>query len=59
MNMDNDTQKEKIIIPSFGGGEDVFVSKSSYFELLGHEDSILGSRGIESCCFNFKGVESC
>ena len=29
MNMDDDTQKEKIIIPSFRGAEDVSVDKSN------------------------------
>ena len=43
MNMDDDTQKEKIIIPSFRGAEDVSVDKSNCFELLGPEDLILGS----------------
>ena len=31
MNMDDDTQKEKIIIPSFGGVEDVFIGKFNDF----------------------------
>ena len=31
MNTNDDTQKEKIIIPSFGGVEDVFVGKSGDF----------------------------
>ena len=43
MNKDDDTQKENIIIPSFGGVEDVSVGKSSCFELLRPKDSILGS----------------
>ena len=29
--MDNDTQQEKMIIPSFGGAEDVSVGRSNYF----------------------------
>ena len=58
MNMDDDTQKKKIIIPSFGGGEDVSVSKSNCFKLLGPENSILGSQGIESCCFSSKRKDS-
>ena len=31
MNTDEDTQMEKIIIPSFGGDEDVSASKSNDF----------------------------
>ena len=31
MNTNDDTQKEKIIIPSFKGAEDISVSKSSDF----------------------------
>ena len=31
MNIDDDTQKEKIIIPSFWGVEDVSVGKFSHF----------------------------
>ena len=31
MNINDDTQKEKIIIPSFRGAEDVSVGKSSDF----------------------------
>ena len=57
--MHDDTQKEKIIIPSFEGAEDVPEGKSSYFKLMGPEDSILGSQGIESCCFSSKKIESC
>ena len=57
MNMNDDTQKEKIIIPNFGGAKDVSIGKSNYFELLGFEDSILGSQGIEFCCFNSKGID--
>ena len=34
---DDDTQKEKIIISSFGGIEDVFMGKSICFRLLGLE----------------------
>ena len=43
MNMVDNTQKEKIIIPSFGGAEDVSVGKFNCFKLLGLEDSILYS----------------
>ena len=59
MNMNDDTQKEMIIIPSFRGVEDVSVGKFSCFELLGLEVSILGSQGIESCCFSSKGIDPC
>ena len=31
INMDDGTQKEKMIIPSFGGAENVSVGVSSYF----------------------------
>ena len=41
--MDDDTHKEKIIISSFGGAEDVSVGKSNFFKPLGPEDLILGS----------------
>ena len=40
MYMDDDTQKEKTIIPSLGGAEDVSVGRFNYFQLLGPEDSI-------------------
>ena len=59
MNMNDDTQKEMIIIPSFRGVEDISLGKSNCFELLGLEDSIFGSQRIESCCFSSKGIESC
>ena len=32
--MNDDTWKEKMFIPSFGGADDVSVGKSSYFQLL-------------------------
>ena len=57
--MDDDTQKEKIVITSFRGVEDVFVGKSSCFELLRPEDSILCSQWIESRCFSSKGIDPC
>ena len=31
MKINDDTQKERIIIPSFGGAENVYVGKSSDF----------------------------
>ena len=49
MNMDDDTEKEKIFIPSFRDIEDVFVGKSNCFELLGPKDLIFGSKGIDPC----------
>ena len=41
MNTNDDTQKEKLIIPSFKGAGDVSAGKSSDFYLLGLEESIL------------------
>ena len=40
MNMDDDTQKEKIAITCFGGAKDVSVGKSNWFELLWPKNSI-------------------
>ena len=57
--MDDDTQKEKNVIPSFGGDDDVFMGKSSCFELLGIKDLIFDSQRIESCCFSSKGIDLC
>ena len=57
MYINDDTQKEKIIIPSLGGVEDVFVSRSSYFQLLELEDSILVEKEIKSCCFGSKEID--
>ena len=45
MYVNDDTQKEKTIIPSLGGVEDVSVGRSSYFQLLELEDSILVEKG--------------
>ena len=36
INKDDDTQKEKMIIPSFDGAEDVSVGRSNYFSATGH-----------------------
>ena len=55
MYIDDDTQKEKIIIPSLGGVADISVSRSSCFQLLKLENSILVENGIESCCSSSKG----
>ena len=49
MYMDDDTQKEKTIIPSLGEPDDVFVGRSSCVKLLGPEDLIFCYQGIESC----------
>ena len=57
MYMDDDTQKEKTIIPSLGGAEDVSVGRSSYFQLLELEDSSLVETGIESCFSSSKGID--
>ena len=46
MNKDDDTQKEKIIIPSFGGAKEVSKEISSNFQLLDPEDLILEERGL-------------
>ena len=39
--MDDDTQKEKMIIPSFGGVEDFLQEDLTVFKLLDAKDSIL------------------
>ena len=57
MYMDDDTKKEQTIIPSLGVAEDVSVDRSSCFQLLGPEDSILVKKGIESCCSSSKGID--
>ena len=36
IDIDNDTQKEKMIIPSFGGAEDIFVERFCYFSAFGY-----------------------
>ena len=56
MYIDDDTQKEKIIIPSLGGANDVSMGRSSCFQLLKLENSILVENGIESCCSSSKGI---
>ena len=56
MYIDDDTQKEKTIIPSLGGGEDVSMGRSSYFQLLEFENSILIEKGIESCYYGSKEI---
>ena len=57
--IDDDTKKEKTIIPSLGGTEDVFVGRSSYFQLLEPEGSILVEKGIriEFCCSGSNGID--
>ena len=57
MNMNDDTQKENIIISSFDGVKDISVSKFNYFRLLEPEDSIFCVSGIESCCLSSKGID--
>ena len=57
MYIDDDTQKEKIIIPSLGGAEDVYVGRVSCFQLLEVEDSIFVDKGIESCCSGSRGID--
>ena len=57
MYIDDDTQKEKTIIPSLGGAEDVSVGRSSFFQLLEPEDSIFVEKGIESCFFGSKEID--
>ena len=55
--IDDDTQKEKTIIPSLGGAKDVFVGRSNYFQLLEFENSILIEKGIESYCSGSKRID--
>ena len=57
MYIDDDTQKEKTIIPSLDGEDDVSVGKFSCFQLLESEDSILIKKGIKSCCSSSKRVD--
>ena len=45
MNTNDGTQKEKVIIPSLEGVEDVFMGRSSDFWLLGPENLILTAQG--------------
>ena len=54
--MDDDTQKEQMIIPSFEGVEDVLVGRSHGFQLLDTKGSILVDKGVESCCLNSKRI---
>ena len=49
--------KEKTIIPSLGGAEDVSVGRSSCFQLLEPKNLILVEKRIESCCFGSKGID--
>ena len=35
ISMDDDTQKEKVVIPSFGGVEDISIGRSRYFSATG------------------------
>ena len=53
----DDTQKEKTIIPSLGGAEDVFVGRSNCFQFMELEDSILVEKAIKSCCSGSKGID--
>ena len=55
--IDDDTEKEKTIIPSLGGVEDVSVGRSNCFQLLEPEDLILVDKVIESCCSSSKGID--
>ena len=55
--MDDVTQKKKTIILNLGRAKDVSVGRSSCFQLLGPEDSILIEKGIESCCSGSKGID--
>ena len=48
-----------MVIPSFGGAEDVSVGRSGCFQLLDAEDSILIEQEIKSCCLSSKGIKSC
>ena len=57
MYIDDDTQKERIIIPSLGGAEDVSVGRSSCFQILEPKDSIFIEKRIESCCSGSKGID--
>ena len=57
MYMDDDTQKEKTIIPSLGGVKDVFMGRSRCFQLLKPEDSILVKKRIESYYSSLKGID--
>ena len=57
MYINDDTQKEKTIIPSLGGVEDVFVGRSNCFHLLEPEYLILVKKRIESCCSSSKGID--
>ena len=56
MYIDDNTQKKKTIIPSLGGAEGVSASRSSCFQLLEPEKSILVEKGIESCCSSSKEI---
>ena len=56
MYIDDDTQKEKTIIPRLDGVKDVFMGRSRCFQLLKPEDLILVEKGIEFCCFGSKGI---
>ena len=46
MYINDDTQKEKTIIPSLGGTEDVFVDRSSYFSIWNLKTRSLFRRGL-------------
>ena len=46
--MNDDTLKERMFIPSFGGAEEVSVGKSNCFQLLDVQGLILGCIGIDS-----------
>ena len=48
MYINDDTQKEKTIIPSLGGAEDVSMGRSNYFQLLEPENLILVDKGIDA-----------
>ena len=57
MYINDDTQKEKTIIPSLDGVKDVFMGRSRCFQLLKPEDSIIVEKWIEFCFFSSKEID--